>query len=33
MDIINIFTSTNDEELRKNFNEVWQKIVNLIINK
>lgn len=33
MDIINIFTSINDEERRKKFNKVWQKIVNLIINK
>ncbi len=33
MDIINVFISTNDEERRKKFNEVWQKIVNLSINK
>lgn len=33
MDIINVFISTNDEERRKEFNEVWQKIVNLSINK
>ena len=33
MDIINVFISTNDEERIKKFNEVWQKIVNLSINK
>lgn len=33
MDIINVFTSTNDEERERNFNRIWQKIVNLIINK
>lgn len=33
MDIVNVFTSTNDEERKRNFNKLWQKIVNLIINK
>ena len=29
----NVFISNNDNEISKKFNEVWQNIVNLIINR
>lgn len=29
----NIFLSSNEAEREKAFNEIWQKIVNLIVNK
>lgn len=29
----NIFLSTNETEREQSFNEIWQKIVNLIVNE
>ena len=29
----NIFISNNDDERNKKFNEIWQNIVRLMINK
>ncbi len=29
----NIFLSSNEAEREQSFNEVWQQIVNLIVNK
>ena len=33
MDTMNIFISTNEKERKENLNNVWQMVVNLIINK
>lgn len=29
----NIFLSTSETERKQSFNEIWQKIVNLIVNE
>lgn len=33
VDIVNIFVSDNEEDRSQAFNDIWQQIVNLMVNK